>query len=148
MRIKVKPGSREEEILRQANMLKGGNMEDMKRKVYTIYVMEGVRFIGSLYHDLFDELQKEEAEIPALFEDVHYFEAQLVPPNSPGNPTNKPGIFFMFILYGRYLASEACEFVELDTNSPIYIQYIQHISGITVENGLPSNLKNVDLSKK
>jgi len=142
MRIKVEKGSKEEMLLENSGIIieRKDNMQNTMRKVYVIYPIEGLKLIGCLSFDYYDEVISENEESKdklMLFSDVHLFDISLVP--NSGN-TKQHQLGCLFIRYGQYLMSSEDVIIELDIKSPIYQQYMQFISGLTLVTSLPTDL--------
>lgn len=139
MRIKVEKGSKEEEMLEKAGVSiikKRENTMVSERYVYVVHPMEGLKLIGSLDFNYYEELMKldSESNLAMLLDDVHLFDVNIVP-----NPNNsrQAQLGCVFVRYGRYLASDGDVIIELDKKSFVYQQYISFISGISLVSSLP-----------
>ena len=130
MRIKVYKGSKEEQIIKDAGVVIK-RRENMDRNVYIIHPMDNIKLIGCLSFDYYEEVSKlnEQSSLDMLFMDSHSFDMQVV-----ANIKN-PGamqLMCVFVRLGEYLASSDDVIIKLDSKSPVYQQYIEYISGLTL----------------
>src|SRR5437588_10399448 len=126
-KIRIRKGSVQERIVQDAGIQiqeREKSMDIMEnsgvRYVYIIFPMEGLRLIGSLPYDFYEELETAREDVPlkTIFEDVCEYSVQVaVNQNVPEGHPNKVGMQTLFIKLGRYYASEGDCVIEVDKST-------------------------------
>ena len=142
-KIKTVVGSEHEQIVKQAGVTINRRENMNTRYVYAVHPMDNMKLIGCLPFDYYEEIAKPEAEqidMEMLFEDVATFTIQVM--QDPKDP-QQLGVLCPFVRMGRYLANSDDIIVELDNKSPVYIQYIQWLSNITLATHIPDKPQRI-----